>query len=141
MHRFLVTSLTLVLMSACGTAQEPDLDAGGDTPDASSPEPDGGMSNTPDAWVDPSCPSYAAAVQPIYSRHCSNCHTTGRDAHFGSSISVARSTTSACNTAMAACTVQLGRPGGQMARADPYGGFSAADIATIQSWASCGMPD
>jgi hypothetical protein len=42
---------------------------------------------------------------------------------------------------MAACTIQLGRPGGQMASADPYGGFSATDITTIQGWIGCGMPN
>lgn len=141
MPRFAFLFLTLVLATSCGTAVDPtsDPDAASD-PDASIPEPDASGS-PPDAWTPPSCPGYASAVQPIYARHCASCHTTGRDPHFGSSLSVARAASSACGTSMAACTIQLGRPGGQMASADPYGGFSATDITTIQGWIGCGMPN
>ena len=142
MNRFAVTTLTLVLLLGCADDDPdgplPDVDAAiGDdaatTADAGTP--------SPDAWTMPGCPSYATDVQPIYRSHCSNCHTTGRDAHFGSSISVARQASSACGTGMAACTIQLGRPGGSMARRDRLGGFSATEITTLQSWIDCGMPN
>ena len=100
----------------------------------------------PDAWVAPvdaysgSCPTYAGDVQPIYRQHCSNCHTTGGDVHFGSSYSAANGSSSSCGASMAACTIQLGRPGGSMARRDSLGGFSTAEQATIQSWIDCGRP-
>lgn len=100
----------------------------------------------PDAWVSPTpdsgstCPTFTATVAPLYAMHCGSCHTTGRDPHFGSSYAIANQSSSSCGTSMAACTIQLGRPGGSMARRDPYGGFSTADIAVIQSWIDCGRP-
>lgn len=100
-----------------------------------------------DAWVAPpddastgSCPTYGGDVQPIYVMHCANCHTTGGDPHFGSSYSVANRASSSCGTSEAACTIQLGRPGGSMARRDSYGGFDTSEIAIIQSWIDCGRP-
>lgn len=100
-----------------------------------------------DAWVAPqpdastgSCPTYTTNVQPIYRQHCANCHTTGGDPHFGSSYTVANRSSSSCGTSEAACTIELGRPGGSMAYRDPYGGFSTSEIATIQSWIDCGRP-
>lgn len=101
----------------------------------------------PDAWVAPapdaasSCgTTYTTDVKPIYVMHCANCHTTGGDPHFGSSYTVANRTSSSCGTSMAACTIQLGRPGASMAARDPYGGFSTSEIATIQAWIDCGRP-
>ena len=94
----------------------------------------------PDAWTMPSCPSYTSDVKPIYVRHCASCHTTGSDPRFGSSYSVATQSSSSCGTSMAECTIQLGMPGGSMARRDSLGGFSTSEISTIQSWISCGTP-
>jgi hypothetical protein len=94
----------------------------------------------PDAWSSGSCPTYGGDVQPIYVNHCSNCHTTGSDPRFGSSYSIANRTSSSCGGTMAACTIELGRPGGSMARRDSLGGFNTAEIATIQSWIDCGRP-
>lgn len=117
--------------------------------DAWSPEPVDAWSAGPvDAWVpqvdayhDPNqCPTYGSDVEPIYQRHCASCHTTGRDAHFGSSYSVATQSSSSCRTSMAACTLSLGRPGGSMASRDRLGGFSTTEQQTIQSWIGCGMP-
>jgi hypothetical protein len=101
--------------------------------------PDAWVAPQPDAWVG-SCPTFTADVRPIYVNHCANCHTTGGDPHFGSSYSVANQSSSSCGTSMAACTIQLGRPGGSMARRDSLGGFDTTEIGTIQSWIDCGRP-
>ena len=140
MNRFVLALSTLILIQACGesTTAMPADDAA--TGDDAAPLLDAAVP-APDAWSMPSCPGYATDVQPLYQRHCSTCHTTGRDARFGSSISVARSTTSACGTPMTTCVIAVGRVGGQMARNDPYGGFTPTDVATIQAWYDCGMPD
>jgi hypothetical protein len=131
--------LVLVLLSACAVDDPgPDIDGGIGSDDASVPD---SFVLGPDAWTPPSCPSYATDVQPLYARHCSSCHTSGRDAHFGSSIAVARQSNSACGTSMATCTIQLGSPGGAMAYRDPLGGFNPGEVQTIQAWIGCGMPN
>jgi hypothetical protein len=127
-------------------------------PDAWMAEPEDGGTVVPreDAWVMPghdaavvvapddastaTCPTYGGDVQPIYVMHCANCHTTGGDPHFGSSYTVANRASSSCGTSEAACTIQLGRPGGSMARRDALGGFSTSEIRTLQSWIDCGRP-
>jgi hypothetical protein len=104
------------------------------------PQPDAWVAPQPDAWTMPACPTFAHDVEPIYVMHCANCHTTGGDPHFGSSYSVAASSSSSCGGTMADCTIQLGSPGGSMAYRDPYGGFSDTEIQTIQSWINCNFP-
>jgi len=110
------------------------------------PRPDAWVAGR-DAWTAPvdaatvSCPTYNGDVRPIYAMHCANCHTTGSDPRFGSSYSVATSSTSSCRTSMAVCTLELGRPGGSMARRDALGGFDTTEQATIQAWIDCGMPN
>jgi hypothetical protein len=96
----------------------------------------------PDAWTG-ACPTYAHDVQPIYQLHCATCHTTGRAIHFASSYVIAAQASSACSrtTSMATCTLQLGRPGGTMARNDRLGGFTPSEIAILQAWIACGVPN
>ena len=101
---------------------------------------DASVAPPPDAFVMPSCPSYATDVRPIYQMHCATCHTTGANPHFGSSYSVASLSTSACGTSMASCTVQLGSPGGSMSFRDPLGGFTSSDRMTLNAWIACGTP-
>lgn len=108
--------------------------------DAAVTIPDAWVAPPDDAWTGTTCPTYNGDVKPLYVQHCASCHTTGGDPHFGSSYTVATRTSSSCGSSMAACTIQLGRPGGSMARRDPYGGFDSTEIATIQSWIDCGMP-
>jgi hypothetical protein len=98
--------------------------------------------SAPDAW-DGVCPTYTTDVQAIYQRHCATCHTTGRAMHFATVYTIASSPTSACGRtiSMAQCTVQLGRPGGSMARNDPMGGFTMTELATLQAWITCGVPE
>ena len=103
------------------------------------PQPDAWVA-PPDAYVMPACPSYAGTVRAIYAMHCGSCHTTGTSPHFGSSYTVASQSTSSCGGSMASCTIQLGQPGGSMSYRDPYGGFSTAELASIQSWIGCGLP-
>jgi hypothetical protein len=104
------------------------------------PGEDAWVAPEPDAWTMPSCPTFGGDVEPIYQRHCATCHTTGTEVHFGSSYSAANRTSSSCGGSMAACTLQLGRPGGSMARRDALGGFDSSEQATIQSWIDCGRP-
>jgi len=144
MQRCTFLASILVLVSACsgddpGPAY-PMIDGGIGLGDDAASAPDAGTPGD-DAWTMPSCPSYANDVQPLYARHCGSCHTTGRDPHFGSSISVARQTSSSCGTSMAQCTIQLGQQGGSMAYRDPLGGFSPSEVQTIQAWIGCGMPN
>ena len=141
-------SLSLVLsLASCTDAHPLDAPDGGALDDAAVSMDDAAVSTPdafvaqPDAWSMGSCPGYASDVQPLYARHCASCHTTGRDARFGSNVSVARSSTSACGTSMAACTIQLGQRGGNMSFNDPLGGFTAAEVQTIQSWIDCGEPN
>jgi hypothetical protein len=101
---------------------------------------DAWSASQPDAWTDMACPSYGTDVRPVYVLHCATCHTTGREVHFGSSYSVASSSSSGCRTSMAACTISLGRPGGSMARRDTHGGFTTGEIAMLQQWIACGFP-
>jgi hypothetical protein len=90
-----------------------------------------------DAYV---CPTYTHQVQPIYSRHCGGCHSSGSLPNFASSYTVANQSSSACSTSMAQCTIALGQPGGSMAYRDPLHGFSGSELATLRSWIACGRP-
>lgn len=120
---------------------DPGTDAAIDTGnDTGTTMRDAWIAPPPDAFVMPSCPSYATDVRPIYERHCAPCHTTGTSPHFGSSYAVASLSTSACGSPLADCTIQLGSPGGSMSFRDPLGGFSSTDLATLHGWIDCGLP-
>lgn len=137
----------LLCMLALGCATDPRVaesaDAVVDPVDAAIVDVGTDASAPVDANVDAGpCPTYTNDVQPIYARHCATCHTSGRDPHFGTSYTIAAQTTSACGRTitLASCTVQLGRPGGTMARNDRLGGFAPDELQTIQRWIACGIP-
>ncbi len=137
------------LALGCGTARHVATDGGGPADDTGASVAPDAWTASVDAWVDPSpdawsgvCPTYSGDVEPIYQLHCASCHTTGTAVHFGTSYSIAAQASSACGrtVSMGTCTIQLGRPGGSMARNDRLGGFAQDELLTLQAWVSCNTP-